>query len=271
MTRNAEIDAIKALAIICVVVGHCIQYGCGSNYLDGESYFDNLLFKCIYGFHMPLFMLISGYLFGNSIRKGRWYDAVVKRYKLFIPPILIWTIVPFWKYIQYFYSFNIEFPSIKEMLFQYGYTCIHVVWFLWAILLCVTVVSLVRRYFRDSIFVYIAGFCLTFLTPDFFNFSLYKFVYPFFIIGYLFNTKYFQAMNVLMDSKCVLLVSSLIYCIMMMFIYSKETYVYVSGYTIIQDNGLSIHQFINDVIRFITGLSGCASIIIIIQKMYSGL
>lgn len=67
--RNPFLDYTKAFAILLVVVGHCIQYGSGQNYLKEELFFDNILFKFIYSFHMPLFMLISGYLFAYGINK----------------------------------------------------------------------------------------------------------------------------------------------------------------------------------------------------------
>lgn len=45
--RNSFIDFTKGVAIILVVVGHCIQYGSGQDYLKGELSFDNNLFKLI--------------------------------------------------------------------------------------------------------------------------------------------------------------------------------------------------------------------------------
>lgn len=53
--RNKEIDYLKGLSIILVVVGHAIQY----NICD---YNVNPFFNIIYSFHMPLFMFISGYV-----------------------------------------------------------------------------------------------------------------------------------------------------------------------------------------------------------------
>jgi len=65
--RNNTIDIIKAVAIILVCIGHSIQFGSGFNILSEEIFFDNICFKIIYSFHMPLFMLISGYLFYFSV------------------------------------------------------------------------------------------------------------------------------------------------------------------------------------------------------------
>ena len=67
-TRNVYIDIVKAVAIILVVFGHCIQYGSGSEFLSSTAFFENKVFIFIYSFHMPLFMLVSGYLFAYSLK-----------------------------------------------------------------------------------------------------------------------------------------------------------------------------------------------------------
>ena len=51
--RNQFYDVMRGVAILLVVIGHGIQYG----YSD---YDNNILFRIIYSFHMPLFMFISG-------------------------------------------------------------------------------------------------------------------------------------------------------------------------------------------------------------------
>lgn len=63
--RVEWLDIAKAYAIICVLIGHSIQYGSGS----GNEYSDLFIDKFIYSFHLPLFMLISGYVFTYSVNK----------------------------------------------------------------------------------------------------------------------------------------------------------------------------------------------------------
>lgn len=58
--RDNRIDSIKGLLIILVILGHIIG-SCGS----GEVCWD--VWKIIYVFHMPLFIMISGYF--TSIKK----------------------------------------------------------------------------------------------------------------------------------------------------------------------------------------------------------
>lgn len=58
--RNATIDSLKGFAIILVVIGHVLQ----NTIID---YDENILFRLIYSFHMPLFFFLSGYVSKNKI------------------------------------------------------------------------------------------------------------------------------------------------------------------------------------------------------------
>ena len=46
-TREFYLDAVKAIAIILTVLGHCIQW------IQGDAFADNKLELFIYSFHMP--------------------------------------------------------------------------------------------------------------------------------------------------------------------------------------------------------------------------
>lgn len=89
-TRNNYLDFLRGIAILLVVVGHCIQFGSGSAYLKSGLYFANPLFKFIYSFHMPLFMLISGYLGWFSISKKTHKDFVIDKCKGILIPLIAW-------------------------------------------------------------------------------------------------------------------------------------------------------------------------------------
>lgn len=67
--RDGYLDFLKGLAVVLVVVGHCIQFGQGEAILQGGTFFDDWAFGSIYSFDMPLFVLISGWLFGDSIER----------------------------------------------------------------------------------------------------------------------------------------------------------------------------------------------------------
>lgn len=52
--RLKYLDFIKGFAILLVVLGHVIQF-------SDNSFDNNILFRYIYSFHMPLFMFTSGF------------------------------------------------------------------------------------------------------------------------------------------------------------------------------------------------------------------
>lgn len=92
-TRNMYLDIVKGVIIVLVVMGHSIQYGNGYVYLDGENFYDNSVFKFIYSFHMPIFMLVSGYLFNNSIEKYAPLHLFMKKMRMLIIPILLFGLL----------------------------------------------------------------------------------------------------------------------------------------------------------------------------------
>ncbi len=84
--RNNIFDAIKALAIWFVVLGHSIQY------LSGLDYWNDSAFQFIYSFHMPLFFMISGFFFQSSVKLG-WYKFLRKKSLTLLLPCLTWGII----------------------------------------------------------------------------------------------------------------------------------------------------------------------------------
>jgi len=58
LNRILWLDALKCFAMFLVIWGHVIQYGV-TDYLENDIHIG------IYSFHMPLFMMISGFFAGN--------------------------------------------------------------------------------------------------------------------------------------------------------------------------------------------------------------
>ena len=58
--RLLYIDALKGFTILLVVLGHVLQV---------RYDIDNLLYRYIHSFHMPLFMFLSGYV---SYKVAAW-------------------------------------------------------------------------------------------------------------------------------------------------------------------------------------------------------
>ena len=99
MERNKALDATKYLLIVLVVVGHFIEPSRYSNPISC------CLYCVIYSFHMPLFIMISGYLF-----KQRKFTEEIKKCVPFLEVCLLCHIG--FLFIQQ--GLNI---SIKKILF----------------------------------------------------------------------------------------------------------------------------------------------------------
>lgn len=84
--RITFIDNLKCFAIICVMIGHALQY------LFGESLDDLMSFNIIYTFHMPLFMMISGY-FAKSSLKLSIPEFFKKKFIQLLLPALAWSVI----------------------------------------------------------------------------------------------------------------------------------------------------------------------------------
>ena len=88
-------DLLRGFAIILVVFGHCIQEGSGAAYRTEQLYFDDRLYQFIYSFHMPLFMMISGYLNWKGIEGARErasrISLVRRRAASLLIPVFAWT------------------------------------------------------------------------------------------------------------------------------------------------------------------------------------
>ncbi|MEJ2468340.1 MAG: acyltransferase family protein, partial [Campylobacterales bacterium] len=81
--RLIELDAIKGVAIILMVYGHITYLG-NLKALQGD------IKAFIYTFHMPLFLLISGYLFTFQTER---VNRMTKTIRMIGVPYLLFIIV----------------------------------------------------------------------------------------------------------------------------------------------------------------------------------
>jgi fucose 4-O-acetylase-like acetyltransferase len=263
-TRSKTLDIVKGITILLVIVGHCIQFGSGRNFFNKQLFYENIPFKVIYSFHMPLFMLVSGYLFFFSIRKYSTNLLLKSRVTKLLIPILLWNAMSFTvtKYTN---------PNVVGMSLFYEYAKISLseLWFLWAIFWNSLVVIIVNRFFKDSIILYICGFLLTFMIPDVLNLSLYKYMYPFFVIGYFFS-KEKELVNVQLKRvkpELLLIMVGVIYSILILF-FNYNTFIYNSGYSLIKKD--VFNQLGIDMYRLLIGLVGSAFIILFVEYCLRG-
>ena len=73
--RIGYIDALKGFAILCVVMGHVADGNLTANSQPDYRWFSYTVFNVIYAFHMPLFMMISGFVFRSAYGKSGAIDS----------------------------------------------------------------------------------------------------------------------------------------------------------------------------------------------------
>lgn len=91
-------DLLKVLAIYLVLWGHCVQQFFTTSPLENDVY------VYIYSFHMPLFMVLSGY-FSISSMSLAFGDFLKKKAQQLLLPLFFWSVIVFFLYIVLDYFF----------------------------------------------------------------------------------------------------------------------------------------------------------------------
>ena len=87
--ERGYINFLRGLAIFLMLWGHSIQFAS----VGQIDYFENVVFKVIYSFHMPLFMMISGYLFYYSAEKRDFLELFEYKGKSLMYSILMGSVL----------------------------------------------------------------------------------------------------------------------------------------------------------------------------------
>lgn len=261
--RNGYIDFLKGIAIILVVFGHNIQYGSGSNYLTNELFFDNIIFKFIYSFHMPLFAIISGYLFFWTIKK---YDSkkVIKKKicSLLVPLIICCTLNIFVISVKYYLEYKTLLPNIlKEFQNLLSYS----LWFLPAMFISSIIVLLVEKIrFKYKDLMYIIITIIMVILPNYLYFPLYFYMFPYFVVGFLYNKyKILDKFNKIRKNYLVMIIVIIIFGIALSF-YNYDSYIYTSSLSILNNK----RQILIDLYRYIIGFLGIIMVVYISSFIY---
>lgn len=258
--RNTEIDILKGIAIILVIYAHCIQFGSGSNYLESQSFFNNQVFKFIYSFHMPLFMIISGYLFYFSIHKHSFkYNLNTRFIGLFVP-IILWQTI--WILLVNFHN-----PNNNNVLSLFN-SYLNTLWFITSVFFNSLIVLLCNKYAKDSRLLYGIIIIVSLFIPNYYGYNLYVFMLPYFLCGYFYNKA--GRPTVVMNRK--IKITGYIILVILFFIllyhYEINDYAYTSGTFIIRNHMISTSQIYTDIFRWIIGLIGSLCVILLTKSIY---
>lgn len=257
-SRNQYLDIVKGFAIILVVLGHSIQYGSKFQ----QTFFQNSLYALIYSFHMPLFMLVSGYLFFFSIQKYTTTDLIKTRFSRLLVPIFLWNTI--WLFV----TFNVTSQlSLSTILLSY----FNALWFLWSLFLFSIIVLCIHNLCKDKILIYLLLCLIALFLPDVYNMRLYIYMFPYFVLGYLWNKH--NGANLLYNlskrRKWFLVFTIMTSYILLYSCFSEQDYIYTSGTWIFFRHHFPLtinpKQLYIDFFRYAIGLTGATLTLILIK------
>lgn len=171
-TRNILFDIIKGVAIYLVVLGHSIQY------LMGDGWQENVLAKCIYMFHMPLFIFISGYFFSSSADKSSIGDFVKKKFvRILLPSITYGLMMIVVNTVLSSMKRHVLYVNFPENMEYFG---------LWFLSILFVISCLCRLFYNNKHNMYIYAFVafLFVILPDsVFMVHQLRYLFPYFVLG----------------------------------------------------------------------------------------
>lgn len=247
--RDSRLDFAKGILIFLVVLGHSFFYI--------DNYHDIIVYKLIYSFHMPSFMLLSGYFFYNSNNKPLKEVIISKVKTIGVPLIsfstLIWVLMQI-KNIIVKNEVPTDVFSLLLNLVDFVLTS-KVMWFLVSLFincLLVSILSRVPKGYIGYIFVIIGSL---FIPVDHsYIYSGYLFMFPFFLAGYYIKKNKISLFHYVGNFKFILLLT--LVSIIGIYFFNRETYIYYTGMYILTEN--PCHSLLVNIHRFIVATSMCA-------------
>lgn len=150
--RFDEIDVMKGIAIVLVVLGHVLAwfYDDFLNRLETMPYNEVVLWKYIYSFHMPLFMFVSGFVVFNPLKRYST-NQVGKRVLSYLIPYVLFGILC---------SVYRELVTVDNLLGQYWYFRTLVIFLLLVFLLDSLIGRFVRKKTLSNILIPVSFTCI---------------------------------------------------------------------------------------------------------------
>ena len=169
-SRLIEFDLLKLYAIFLVIWGHIIQYFLSS------VFYDEPVYRFIYSFHMPLFMMISGF-FSYSSMSLKWNYFIKKKIVQLLLPSFSWGII-LWIWHLYYSFLNENVDCSLHHLIQILFFDF---WFLKSCFLCYLLAYFGVNYVKGNY----TWIIVTIVFSLFFPYYQMWIMYPCFIIGQL--------------------------------------------------------------------------------------
>ena len=260
--RNVYLDTVKGTAIFLVVLGHCIEWN-SNLWLP-----DDLVFKTIYSFHMPLFSLVSGYLFYSSFSHRTPREITAKQAQSLLLPVLSWTLIL--RILELCVKLiEGSFPDYEYMTLGLIFDFLSGFWFLWAMFWCSLAVIIAERFFHGNIAFYLFTVVLSLFVPRGFHSNLHAFVYPYFVVGYIWHREGFDTKINALPSwlKISGSIAVTVAWLVMLAFFDRNSYIYTGGICIVKyEEGIFVpYQIWTDIFRWAIGFAGSCCVMILLK------
>lgn len=164
-------DLLKLFLIFLVIWGHCIRGFSTSDYVG------SIIYRIIYSFHMPLFMMISGY-FSVSSMSMEIVSFLQKKFWNLIYPCLIWGAI-LWGVLECLFSFHYGSDSFSISGILKDYYWLSNFWFLKSCFICYVLAYIGLKSAKRRWYI----LPTTLIVSQFISPFFVSFMYPCFIIG----------------------------------------------------------------------------------------
>lgn len=255
--RSQAFDLLKLFAIFLVVYGHCVQHFLSTQPTDEPVY------QYIYSFHMPLFMMISGYFSISSMQLTPFTLFIKKKFTQLLLPCISWGLL-WWIKDPLISILNQDLQLHLNKLIR---ILIDNFWFLKSLFFCYLLYYICNRFsgLKHEIILVITCFISFFITK--YNINL---MYPCFIAGVILKKKFNNGQTMTFTVK-----NFIVLAIFIFLIYSWDYY-------FLQYNPHDLYQCLSDsdylsvvseyfyilFYRILTGITGGISFILIFNTVF---
>lgn len=271
--RSIYMDVIKGITIILVTIGHVIQNGGGSEFLAQQAFYENILFRLIYSFHMPLFAIVSGYFIYFSFAKRTVTESIMHQIRMYGIPLVCWTILIRFanQIIQLSYGGIVQWSEFFKSL---PAAVLNDFWFLWAVLLNALILTVVHYFIpkehqlKDVI---LFGIILMAI-PDY-MFQNHKFLYVYFASGFFANQYGWKESYAKLHKTHKILLFTVL-CVLFFILlenFHRDNYIYTTGISVLMapEWGTSMYQQVYwDMFRWMIGFIGCAVLMVAVDLIF---
>lgn len=214
--HNDTIWIAKGIGIILVVIGHCSIPG------DQPAAWDELR-KIIYAFHMPLFFLLSGFLYNSpkdSLSFDNYFSFIKKKsQRLLVPYCSITLLLLSIKYFAGFFV-TLSHPITSDFYFYIlfnpmgGFATL--MWFLYTLMIIFVLTPVLHFLLRKTWLLLAVSVLFYFLPfPKLFCLNHVFHQLPFFVLGILLSEN--QQVTKKLDSAPTFIFSSLLFSFLYIF------------------------------------------------------